>query len=59
MMSNISGYLNIHRKTLSRAVKRRVNFEIDPTNKLWTFSGRLPRSNMKLTSGVKNLIEKF
>lgn len=59
MMTNISRYLNIHRKNLSRAVKRRVNFESDLANNLWTFSGRLPRFDMKLTGEVKNLIEKF
>ena len=40
-ISNISGYLNVNRKTLERVVKRRVNFECDPTNILWTSSGRL------------------
>lgn len=58
-MTNISGYLNIHCKTLSRAVKRRVKFESDPRNNLWTFSGRLPRSDMKLTGEVKTLIKKI
>ena len=41
LISNISGHLNVNRKTLERAIKRRVNFECDPTNILWTSSGRL------------------
>ena len=59
LISNISEYLNVNHKTLERAVKGRVNFECDPTNILWTSSGRLPRCDMKLTSEVKNLVENF
>ena len=59
LISNISGYLNVNRMTLERTVKRRVNFECDPTNILWTSSGRLPRCDMKLTSEIKSLIEIF
>ena len=46
-------------KTLERAIKRRVNFECDPTNILWTSSGRFLRCDMKLTSEVKSLVEKI
>ena len=46
-------------KTLERFVKRRINFECDPANILWTSSGRLPRCDMKLTSEVKSLVEIF
>ena len=56
LISNISGYFNVNCKTLESAVKRRVNFECDPTNILWTSSGRLPICDMKLTSEVKILI---
>ena len=49
----------MNHKTLKRAVKRRVNFECDPANILWTSSGRLLRCDMKLTSEVKSLIEIF
>ena len=59
LISNISGYLNVNRKTLERAVKRRVNFECDPANIFWTSSGRLPRCDMKLTIEVKCLVEFF
>ena len=46
-------------KTLERVVKRRVNFECNPTNISWTSSGRLPRCDMKLTSEVKSLVKKI
>ena len=59
MISNTSGYLNVNHKTLERAIKRRVNFECDLANFLWTSSDRLPRCNMKLTSEVKSLVEFF
>ena len=49
----------MNRKTLERVVKRRVNFECDPTDILWTFSGRFPRCDMKLSSEVKSLVENF
>ena len=49
----------MNHKTLERAVKRRVNFECDPTNILWTSSDRLPRCDIKLTSEVKSLVEIF
>ena len=59
MISNLSGYLNIHCKTLQRAMKRRKSIEIDPINQCWSFSGRLPRSNRKLTNEIKIVIENF
>lgn len=59
MIGNLSGYLNIHRKTLQRAMKRRKSIEIDPINQCWSFSGRLPRSDRKLTNEIKIIIEKF
>ena len=59
LISNISGYLNVNHKTLERVVKRRVDFECDPANSLWTSSGRLSRSDMKLTSEVKSLAAKI
>ena len=49
----------MNRKTLERAIRRRVNFECDPTNILWTSSGRLLRCDMKLTGEVKSLVETF
>ena len=49
----------MNHKTLERPVKRRVNFECDPANILWTSSGRLPRLDMKLTSKVKSLVNFF
>ena len=59
LISNICGYLNVNCKTLERAIKRRVDFEGNLTNSLWTSSGRLPRFDMKLTSEVKIFVEKF
>ena len=46
-------------KILERVVKRRVNFECDPTNILWVSSSRFLRCDMKLTSEVKSLVENF
>jgi len=59
MIDNLSGYINIHPKTLQRAVKRRKSIKIDPINQCWSFSGRLPRSNKKLTNKIKYVIEKY
>ena len=59
MIGNLSGYLNIHRKTLQRAMKRRKSIEIDPINQCWIFSGRLPRFDRKLTNEIKYVIEKY
>lgn len=59
MLSDISGYLNLHHRTLSRAAKRRDTIEIDPLNHCWSFSGRLQRSDMKLNDETKQLIAKF
>jgi len=33
IIGNLSGYPNIHPKTLQRAVKRRKSIKIDPINK--------------------------
>lgn len=59
MIGNLSGYLNIHRKTLQRAMKRRKSIEIDLVNQCWSFSSRLPRSDRKLTNEIKIIIENF
>jgi len=59
MTGNLSGYLNIHPKTLQIVVKRRKNIKIDPINRCWSCSGRLPRFDRKLTNEIKIIIEKF
>ena len=59
IIGNISGYLNIHITTLQRAMKRRKSIKIDPLNQCWIFSGRLPRSDRKLTNEIKYIIEKY
>ena len=42
-----------------RATKRRESIEKDPINQCWSFNGRLPRSDMKLTNEIKSLINFF
>ena len=59
MVSNISEVLKMHPKTLLRAAKRRESIENDPINQCWSFSGRLPRSDIKLNVEIKSLIEKY
>lgn len=59
MLSKISKYIKLNPKTLIRATKRRESIEKDPINHCWSFSGRLPRSDMKLTNKIKYLIEKY
>ena len=48
MLSKISKCINLNPRTLIRAAKRRESIEKDPINQCWSFSGRLPRSDMKL-----------
>jgi len=59
MIGNLHGYLNIDPKTLRRAMKRRKNIEMDLINQCWSFSGRIPRFDRKLTNEIKNVIEKY
>ena len=48
MLSKISKCIKVNPKTLIRVAKRRESIEKDPINQCWIFSGRLPRSDMKL-----------
>lgn len=59
LIGKVSGFININRKTLQRAAKRRYNIEIDLVNQCWSFIGRLPHSNMKLNNENNSLIESF
>jgi len=59
IIGSLSGYINIYPKTLQRVVKRRKSVKIDAINKCWSFSGRLPRYDRKLTNKIKYTIEKY
>jgi hypothetical protein len=59
MVTNISRYLNIHHKNLTRAIKKRVNFKSDLTNQLWISSDKLLRSGMRINGKVKKMINSF
>jgi hypothetical protein len=59
MLCNISKYIKLNPKTLIRDAKRRESIEKDPINHFWIFSGRLPKSDMKLTNEIKYLNKKY
>ena len=59
MVNNISEVLKIHPKTFLRVAKRRESIENYPINQCWSFSGRLPRFDMKLNVEIKSLIKKY
>jgi len=59
IIGNLNAYLDIHCKTLQRSVKRRKSVEIDPINQFWSFSGRLPRFDEKLTNKIKYIVKKI
>ena len=57
LMKCTSQIVNLHPKTLKRYSIRSDSLDIEgEINKLWAFSGRLPRKGMKLVEVVKGLV---
>ena len=55
-----SEIVNLNPKTLKKYSIRRDSLDIEgQMEKLWAYSGRLPRKYMKLVEGVKGLVQTF
>jgi len=55
-----SKLVSLHPKTLKKYSMRRDILDVEgQMDKLWAFSGRLPRKDMKLVEAVKGLVQSF
>ena len=55
-----SKLVSLHPKTLKKYSMRRDSLDVEgQMEKLWAFSGRLPRKDMKLVEAVKGLVQTF